>query len=82
MAQEDNGTKVERAQANRTACVTRKIRTEFGSHYLHADIIGDRIVGISVSSPQKFDSTALGALFVAINEAAAQLFAAENGGVQ
>ena len=60
----------------RAKCVTQKIETPFGSHYIHCEHDGHgRILGISISSPGKFDNSEIAGLLGTLSEAANQVIA-------
>lgn len=59
----------------RTSCITQKIVTEFGSHYVHLEIERGCVVGISISSPGKFGQTQIAGMLGAISEAASSMMA-------
>jgi hypothetical protein len=59
----------------REQCITQKVETDFGSHYVHVSHVGHRITGISISSPGKFDDSALAGMLGALSEAATGVIA-------
>lgn len=56
--------------ADRQGCVTQKVQTKFGSHYVHLSFSGGCVTELSFSSPGKFSDTDLGNLLSALADAA------------
>lgn len=67
--------------ANRTACITAKIKTRHGNHFVHIDHADGAITGISISSPGKFSDSEIGDMLRSIGETADSIIA-EIGGQQ
>jgi len=67
--------------ANRESCITQKVESAHGSHYVHVSHVDGRVTGLSISSPGKFDDTALGDLLIALSTAANEVIA-EIGGAE
>lgn len=57
---------------SRAECISRKIKTEFGSVHTHVDYVGDKVTSVHISVPGHKDNTELEDIICTITESIRQ----------
>ncbi len=61
--------------SGRRESITERVSADFGAHYVHVEHDGGRVLGLSISSPGKFDSTTIADLLAALSDTANRVIA-------
>lgn len=56
----------DRISSTRRETITEKVKTPFGSLFLHVEHQGSRVVGLRIAHPQKLEDTTVGELLEVI----------------